>query len=86
MASAAHKTLELPPKQQQLYDLLKGNGDVRILDMHACVYGETADARELRNAQQRLGPHITRINRRLRGHGQVVRPGDLKGTYRLAIL
>ncbi len=33
-----------------------------------------------------LGSYLTRLNRRLRDHGLVVQPGDLKRTYRLNVV
>lgn len=78
------KTLELPPKLKELHDFLKGKGDVAILE----IYRNVVSPRELpqREAQQYLGPYITKLNRRLREHRQVVRPGRIKGTYVLAAL
>lgn len=84
MASAAPKTLELPPKLRQLYDFLDDKGDVDIHEVYASVFGD-AD-KPLRETQQYLGPYITKLNRRLREHGQAVRPGRLKGTYCLVKL
>lgn len=84
MASAAPKTLDLPPKLKQLHDFLAGKGDVDILEIYTTLF----DQREtpLRTAQQYLGPYITKLNRRLREHKKVVRPGRLKGTYCLCKL
>ena len=85
MASAPPKTLDLPPKLEALYGFLRGKGDVAILD----IYTSLVDPREgkpLREAQQYLGPYITKLNRRLREHKQIVRPGRLKGTYCLQAL
>lgn len=84
MASAAPKTLELPPKLKELHTFLSGKGDVDILE----IYTSIVDPRErpLREAQQYLGPYITKLNRRLREHRQVVRPGRMKGTYCLQAL
>lgn len=84
MASAAPKNLELPPKLGQLHDFLAGKGDVDILDIYASVIG--TEEVPLRSAQQYLGPYITKLNRRLREHKQVVRPGRMKGTYCLQAL
>lgn len=80
MASAA-KPLELPPKLAELHRFLEGKGDVAILD----IYTSVIDPRDkpLREAQQYLGPYITKLNRRLRSHGQRVQPGRIKGTYTL---
>lgn len=97
MASAAPRPLvDLPPKLKALHDSLLGEGDVPILDIYANVAGAadgrapdsvvTPPPRPLREAQQYLGAYITQLNRRLREHGQVVRPGRLKGTYHLTTL
>lgn len=84
MASAATTALELPPKLRALYDFLQGKGDVDILD----IYRNVVDPQErpLREAQQYLGPYITKLNRRLREFGLAVKPGRLKGTYALTPL
>jgi hypothetical protein len=73
--------VNLPRRQQQLYDLLFGRGDVPISDLYAAITKPDCDNR--RDMQQWLGSYITRMNRRLRSHGLKVEPGALKGTYRL---
>lgn len=84
MASAAPKQLELPPKLGELYRFLDGKGDVDILE----IYTSVVEPRErpLREAQQYLGPYITKLNRRLREHKKRVVPGRIKGTYCLSAL
>ncbi len=72
--------IDLPPRLQSLYDILSDQYDVPIADIHKRLFGEDAP---LRNAQQRLGTPITRLNRRLIKHCKKVVPGRLKGTYRL---
>ncbi len=84
MASAAPKPLELPPKLRKLHDFMQGKGDVDILEIYRDVV--SGDVPPLRDAQQQLGPYITRLNRRLREHRQAVRPGRIKGTYALTTL
>lgn len=84
MASAAPKSLELPPKLKELYDFLSGRGDVNILEIYNGVF--SSQQLQQREAQQYLGPYITKLNRRLREHRRIVRPGRLKGTYTLARL
>lgn len=89
MASKAPKPLELPAKLQKLYDFMQGKGDTPILDIYRHVLDReptAAPRSEHRYAQQELGTHITRLNRRLREHKQVVRPGRIKGTYVLVAL
>lgn len=85
MASAAPKTLELPPKLNALYAFLDGKGDVDILDIYTTLI-DPRDGKPLREAQQYLGPYITKLNRRLREHRKIVRPGRIKGTYTLQAL
>lgn len=75
----------LPAQQRVLHDALKSKGDVPIADLFAALF-PGADESERVRQQQMLGPYITRLNRRLSKHRQAVKPGDLKGTYRLVIL
>lgn len=77
----ATKPLELPPKLKELHDFLVGKGDVEILEIYRNIVG--SEELPLRRAQQYLGPYVTKLNRRLREHRQVVKPGRLKGTYTL---
>lgn len=84
MASAAPKQLELPPKLGELYRFLDGKGDVDILEIYYSIVDPVE--RPLREAQQYLGPYITKLNRRLREHRKIVRPGRIKGTYCLQAL
>lgn len=76
----------LPARQQQLYDLLAGKGDVRISDLYAMMGGPLHRAEEPRYAQQWLGKYITLLNRRLEARGLKVEPGELKGSYRLTVI
>lgn len=80
----ASRPLDLPPKLKALHNSLLGEGDVPILDIYENVAGPPP--RPLREAQQYLGAYITQLNRKLREHGQVVKPGRLKGTYVLTTL
>jgi hypothetical protein len=74
-------TIELPKRCQQLYDALAGEGDVPF-----AVLCEAIDANLGPTAsQQWLGPYVTRLNRRLKAHGLTVKPGAIKGTYRLIV-
>lgn len=76
--------LEFPPKQQALYDALRGKGDVPISELYAAVFpqGGTAPAGK---EQQWLGPYITKLNRRLARRGLAVKPGNTKGSYALVV-
>lgn len=80
----ATRPLELPPKLKELHDFLAGKGDVEILEIYRNVVGN--EELPLRRAQQYLGPYVTKLNRRLREHRKVVKPGRLKGTYVLQAL
>lgn len=55
--------------------------DAYIAGMYEAVFGDTLDDHVA--MQQRLGPIITRANRFLASYGRVIKPGDLKRTYRL---
>lgn len=74
-----NETLELPPKLHKLHAFLFEKGDVAIEDIYREVLSPQVPP--LREAQQQLGPYVTRLNRRLRAHKQAVRPGRIKGTY-----
>lgn len=73
--------MTLPLRQQQLYDALKGRGDVRWEELIAAI-----DAEPKGRLDQYLGPYIIRLNRRLAKEGQKVQPGALKGTLRLTVI
>lgn len=75
----------LPRRQQELYDLLAGKGDVPILDIYGHMGGPADHVGDPRYAQQWLGSHVTRLNRRLAARGLRVCPGRLKGTYALIV-
>jgi len=74
------KELELPASLQRLFDTVKGGEPATILSMYDAVFGDS-DTTDRRYMQQRLGAYVTKLNRRLKGVGQAVKPGDLKGTY-----
>lgn len=80
------KPKPLPRRQQELYDLLKGKGDVPILSLYAALCPPGRDEVSQRDAQQHLGSLITRANRRLAKRGLRIQPGFLKGTYRLEVV
>lgn len=72
----------LPPVLSRIYAALIGEGDVAI---DALLHAAQIQAPE-KLRQEYLGPYITRLNRRLKNHGRAVKPGQLKGTYRLVIV
>lgn len=80
----ATKPLVLPPKLAQLHNILTGEGEMSIEDIYRAFLNP--DGKPLREAQQYLGPYISKLNRRLREHNQAVKPGRLKGTYALVTL
>lgn len=83
------KTLTLPATSEKLYTFMRGKGEVAILDIYRHFFGKQAEpgpVSEWRLAQQRLGTPISRLNRRLRAHRQIVTPGRTKGTYVLTSL
>jgi hypothetical protein len=71
--------MKLSPRQQQLYDLLFGRGDVPIKELYEGMGGPEHNGAY--TEQEWLGPYITLLNRRL--DGMKVEPGALKQTYRL---
>ena len=77
-----HTDLQLPERQRKLYDALAGRGDVPITDLCKAIEANLENTAP----QQWLGPYITRLNRRLSKRGLVVKPGALKGTYRLIVV
>jgi len=74
----------LPPRQQQLHDLLFGKGDVPITHLYAAIFGEAE--RPMRQQQQWISPYISALNRRLAVRNLKVEPGDLKNSYRLVVM
>lgn len=71
--------MKLPAQQHKLYAALLDQGDVAI-DL---LYRTLFDREPPKDAQQRLGPYIVKLNRRLAEHGLIVRPGRIKRTYSL---
>lgn len=78
--------MKLSPQENRLHMafLLKGFGvDVPISILHEVTYATASGVGLDDTAQQaRLGPIITRFNRKMKGRLLVV-PGKLKRTYRL---
>ncbi len=70
----------LSPTLAYLVELLPLNKDVRIDDLYAQFWGDGQLAQS--EMQQRLGPYITRLNRKLKAVKEQVAPGALRGTYR----
>jgi hypothetical protein len=74
---------DLPLRCQQIFDTLKGRGDVPVHELcQAIDKKSTAFSYD----QQFLGSYINRLNRRLKKRGMKVKPGALKGTYRLTVV
>lgn len=74
-----------PAAQLALYTALKGNGDVPFHTLLSATQDGAVAANDP-HLQQRLGPYVTRLNRRLKAARLAVRPGRLKGTYCLVQL
>lgn len=70
---------KLPPAQGKLFAALEGKGDVAIELLFRTIF----DRDPPKDAQQRLGPYIVKLNRRLVERQLVVRPGRIKRTYSL---
>ena len=75
---------KLPRRQQDLYDLLAGKGDVSITELYEAMGGPNEG--DARYAQQWLGSYITKLNRRLAARGLRVTPGRIKNTYALTVV
>lgn len=71
--------IKLPAQQQKLFDALATGGDVAIEDLYRLLL----EREPPKDAQQRLGPYIVKLNRRLAAQNLVVRPGRIKRTYSL---
>jgi hypothetical protein len=65
----------------ELFRIFEGKEEVAITKAYALYFGDLEPV--TRNAMQRLGSEVTRLNRRLKSQGLAVRPGRTKGTYRL---
>lgn len=76
--------LELPRREQDLYDLLAGKGEVPIDVLYEGMGGPPCD--DPRRRQQWLGPYTTKLNRRIRNLKMRVKPGRLRDTYALVIV
>lgn len=78
--------VHLSEKQWRLYLFMfdyKGR-DVPITDMYTHMYRGAPDTIDFRQTQQRVGSLVSRINRGVKTLGEVIKPGELKRTYRLA--
>lgn len=70
----------LPKQLQTVYDLMATGNAIPFATIHDALFtnGEDYDPRLL---QQRIGPYIGRLNRRIAKFHMQVKPGVLKGTY-----
>lgn len=75
--------LKLPKQLGRLYERLQCGEDVPISELHALLGLSVMDPNS-RAMQQDISPYIMRLNRKLREHGKVVVPGQLKRTYVLS--
>jgi len=76
----------LPPRQRALFGSLKGCGDVHIDVLFAAVDGPAQRYVTPTMRRRWIGSYLTRLNRRLAGHGLAVQPGEMKRTYRLHVV
>lgn len=75
----------LPPRLGRLYALFpKSGADVPIDTLYVAIFPDEGAAP--RDAQQRLGSYVTRLNRRLAKDKQRVAPGVGRRTLRLTKL
>ena len=73
---------DMPNRVAMLYALMPKDGsDISISSLFDAMYPDA----EVANEQQRLGPHITRLNRRLKDKKERVITGIGRRTYRLVI-
>ena len=77
--------IHLPKKLRQFYEMLRGGGDVKIVDLYVAL-SEKPPLPDSARMHMWLGPYVVKINRRIKKHGQAVRPGELRRTYRLIVL
>lgn len=73
----------LPPAQRALFHLLKVRKDVPIARLYRMNH---IDRPEPRKQQQIIGSTISKLNKKLREHRLVIKPGEKRGTYRLRSL
>jgi len=74
----------LSATQQRLFLALFEKGDVGITELYKAAIGLLdMDHAEVRQQQQLLGAHITKMNRRLKRYRLKAGPGATKRTYAL---
>jgi hypothetical protein len=75
--------MTLPPRLQKLFESFPTRDqDVAIWTLYSALFPAHPTIQPVLQ-QQKLGPSITRLNRRLRGERIAVRPGVARRTYRL---
>lgn len=74
----------LPPKLALLFGALPQDKDVMIPVLHEVLF--PGAARDHRDAQQWISPYLTKLNRRIAKEKLAIRPGKLRGSYRLVAL
>lgn len=67
----------MQPMQEQPYH------DFHLLHIYLHVYGVKKTTAQSRDVQQKLGPLISRINKKLKQEKKKIVPGNMKRTYRL---
>jgi hypothetical protein len=75
--------MSLSTMQQRVFVLFAPGKDVPIVKLFRAAWPDADRTNDNRMMQQKLGPVIARINRRLtKGY---IEPGQLKQTYRLTL-
>lgn len=78
--------MTLPSALQKLFDTFPSRDeDVAIWTLYSAVFPQAPTIQPIQQ-QQKLGPYISRLNRRLRGERIAVVPGVARRTYRLTSL
>ena len=76
--------LDLPGRQRELHAMFRAHRTVAVERLHEMYFG--APAPDRRVAQTRMGPAISRLNKRLKRIGKRVSPTLTKGVYRLTTI
>lgn len=73
-------------REALFFAMLNGKGDVSILRLYTGYYGEDPEAKghyTSRRQQQALSWIMSQVNLKLAIHDLEIRPGQLRGTYRV---
>lgn len=79
--------ITLPPALEKVFRAFSLDTDVPFIQVYRIVCPEdTTPDKKLKNVQQRIGPYISRINRRIGSHKMAIVPGVARRTYRLVCI